>query len=383
MSFDDIINRKGSYCTQWDYIEDRFGEGTKDIIPFSISDTDFRCPNEILEALSVRLKHGIFGYSRWNHSDYKNSIKNWYTKRFKTEIDPEWIVYGPSVIYCISVLLENLIGKNGKVMTHTPRYDGFSKILSYYDIFEVKLEENQNGQYETDFQKIEQGFKEGVKAFLLCNPENPSGKIWKEWELKKIIDLCNRYDVMLISDDIHMDIVRDKFTPVLKLDTKNSIIVSASSKTFNTPSLGGAYLLIPNLEVRESFINHLKNRDSLSSPTILGVIATIEGYNRCEKWVDELNSYLTKNCEYVVKELDGYRGLKVRIPEATYLMWIDVKGTGMEIETLKKLFVEKGNIGILSGENYGDPFKFRFNVGGPFEKIKLGVEGIKKALKDI
>ncbi|MEG3014876.1 MAG: aminotransferase class I/II-fold pyridoxal phosphate-dependent enzyme, partial [Cetobacterium sp.] len=208
MKFDEIINRRGTYSTQWDYIEDRFGEGTKDLTPFSISDTDFKSPQPILDAILERTQHGIFGYSRWNHDEYKNSIKKWYKNRYKTNIEKDWIVYSPTVIYSISVLLERLVGLSGKVMTHTPRYDGFSKILKPYNLYEVQLKEDKDGVYRTDFIQIEKGFRDGVKVFLLCNPENPTGKVWSLAELEKLISLCKKYDVILLSDDIHMDIAR-------------------------------------------------------------------------------------------------------------------------------------------------------------------------------
>ncbi|MEG0237918.1 MalY/PatB family protein, partial [Cetobacterium sp.] len=342
MNFDEIINRKGTYCTQWDYIEDRFGPGTKDLTPFSISDTDFKCPQEILDAIVERTTHGIFGYSRWNHEDYKGAIKNWYKTRYSTEINSDWVVYSPNVIYSISMLLEELLGKNGKVMTHTPRYDGFTKILKPYDLFEVTLKEDENGEFHTDFSVIEEGFKNGVKAFLLCNPENPVGKVWKYEELKELIELCEKYDVVLISDDIHMDIARREVTPVLKIDTKRCLIVSSASKTFNTPALGGSYAIIPQDDIREKFVTHLKEVDSLSSPTIFGVLSTMVAYNSCGYWVDELNSYLTKNCEYVEKELNGFYGIKANIPEGTYLMWIDLKDCNIDMDRFKKALIEDG-----------------------------------------
>ncbi|MGL5125499.1 MAG: MalY/PatB family protein [Fusobacteriaceae bacterium] len=383
MKFDEVIERKGTYCTQWDYIEDRFGEGTKDLVPFSISDMDFKCPEEILNAISERTKHGIFGYSRWNHEDYKGAIKNWYSRRYKTQIESDWIVYAPSVIYTISILVYKLVGEGGKIMAHTPKYDGFTKILKAYEVFEIELTESINGIYETDFIKIEEGFKNGVKLFLLCNPENPVGKVWRYYELKKLIDLCKKYNVTLISDDIHMDIARKKVTPILKIDSERCIIVSSASKTFNTPGLGGSYALIPQKDLREDFITHLKEVDSISSPTIFGVISTVVAYNSCEYWVDELNEYLTKNCQYVVNELDGFCGIRVVIPEGTYLMWIDLKGCNINMNEFKKNLIEVGKIAVMSGESYGDKNRIRLNVGCPLSKVKVGVEGIKKSIEKI
>lgn len=383
MNFDKIINRKGTYCTQWDYIEDRFGKGNSDLTPFSISDTDFKCPQEIINKVIERVQHGIFGYSRWNHSDYKTSIVNWYKSRYKTNIKEDWVVYSPAVIYSISVIIEMIVGKSGKVMTHTPRYDGFTKILEKYTVYNIPLTENNIGEFLTDFDLIEKGFKDGVKLFLLCNPENPTGKVWKKEELEKLVELSKKYGVLIISDDIHMDIVRREVTPILKLDSISSLIVSSASKTFNTPSLGGSYCIIPDDNLRERFVDHIKNTDAVSSPAILGVISTMVAYNECSYWVDGLNEYLTKNCEYVVQELNGYKGLNVKIPEGTYLMWIDIKETNIDPKNLQEALIKIGKVAIMSGDNYGDKYRLRLNVGGSLEKIKIGVEGIKKAIDSL
>ncbi len=383
MNFDKIIDRKGTYCTQWDYIEDRFGKGNSDLTPFSISDTDFKCPQEIINKVIERVQHGIFGYSRWNHSDYKTSIVNWYKSRYKTNIKEDWVVYSPAVIYSISVIIEMIVGKSGKVMTHTPRYDGFTKILEKYTVYNIPLTENNIGEFLTDFDLIEKGFKDGVKLFLLCNPENPTGKVWKKEELEKLVELSKKYGVLIISDDIHMDIVRREVTPILKLDSISSLIVSSASKTFNTPSLGGSYCIIPDDNLRERFVDHIKNTDAVSSPAILGVISTMVAYNECSYWVDSLNEYLTKNCEYVVQELNGYKGLNVKIPEGTYLMWIDIKETNIDPKNLQEALIKIGKVAIMSGDNYGDKYRLRLNVGGSLEKIKIGVEGIKKAIDSL
>ena len=381
MDFNKFIDRRGTYCTQWDYIEDRFGKGSKDITPFSISDMDFQSPEPIIEDLNKILKHGVFGYSRWNHNEFKSSITNWYKKRYDTFIDNTWITYSPAVIYSISVLLELLLkNKNETIITHTPCYDGFRKILSPYNTIYIPLKEASLGQFETDFELIEEKMKLGAKVFLLCNPENPTGKVWKKEELEMLITLCKKYGVIIISDDIHMDITRVQPTPILKLTQENCIIVSSASKTFNTPSLGGSYCIIPNVDIREKFITHLKEIDALNSPTIMGIISTMSAYNKCEPWVNELNSYILKNCEYVLENLQDYRGLKVYIPEGTYLMWIDFSEVGISPEKFQELLIKVGKIGIMSGQVYGDSYRLRLNVGCPLSKVKIGVEGIKKSL---
>ncbi len=380
MDFNKVIDRKGTYCTQWDYIEDRFGKGNGGLLPFTISDMDFESPIEIIEALKKRVGHGIFGYSRWNNDEYKGAISNWYLKRSNATIEKEWIVYSPSVLYSISLLLELLIEKGDSVMMHTPRYDGFTKLVEHYNLYEVEMIEVGEGSYKTNLSVIEEGFKEGVKVFVLCNPQNPTGKVWSKQELKEIIDLCKRYGVYLISDEIHMDITRKEFTSVLNLDRSISMVVSSPSKTFNTPALGGSYVIIPQEKIKERFLKHTRNIDGVSTAAIFGVISTITAYNHCEYWVDELNKYISANLELVKRELDDYKGLKVFIPEATYLMWIDFKETGLEPNEFQRLLMEEGKVAIMSGELYGDRYKIRLNVGSSILKVREGIKGIKRAL---
>lgn len=382
MDFDEIIDRKGTYCTQWDYIEDRFGEGSKDVTPFTISDMDFRSPQEITAKIIERANHGVFGYSRWNHKDYKGAIKNWFLNRYQTNIETDWVVYSPSVLYSITLLLEKLAKKTKRVMTHTPRYDGFTKLLSLYELVQVELKERKLGEYCTDFNKIEKEFKKGIDVFLLCNPQNPTGKVWEKEELKILVKLCIKYSVYLISDEIHMDICNKVPTSVLKLDKLRSIVVSSPSKTFNIPTLGGSYVVIPQDKIKQLFLDHLRNIDGVSTAAIMGVIGTITAYNECAYWVDELNKYIKRNLELVKKELNGYMGIKVYIPDASYLMWIDFSETGLTGEEFQKHLLKKGKVAIMSGLFYGDENKIRLNIGCSIKKVEIGIEGIKKALKE-
>ncbi|MGL5520931.1 MAG: aminotransferase class I/II-fold pyridoxal phosphate-dependent enzyme, partial [Cetobacterium sp.] len=141
--------------------------------------------------------------------------------------------------------------------------------------------------------------------------------------------------------------------------------------------------IIPQDDIREKFVTHLKEVDSLSSPTIFGVLSTMVAYNSCGYWVDELNSYLTKNCEYVEKELNGFYGIKANIPEGTYLMWIDLKDCNIDMDRFKKALIEDGKVAIMSGEAYGDKDRIRLNVGCPLSKVKIAVEGIKRAIEKV
>lgn len=388
--FDEVINRQGTFCTQWDYIEDRFGE--KDLLPFSISDMDFRSPEAILQTLEARLKHGVFGYTRWNHEHYKKSISSWYAKRFSSRIKEEWIVYSPSVIYSISKIIEILTDEADHIVIQTPAYDAFYKTIE--DNKRVISRNEllyQDGTYSIDFVDLEEKLARAkAKVLLLCSPHNPTGRVWTRAELEKIVQLCNQYNVYIISDDIHMDIIHGEniHIPItdVAIDMSKVCICTSASKTFNTPGLGGSYILIPDEKIRNDFLVALKNKDGLSSASIFGTLATMTAYNDCEDWADELVTYLQTNLQTVQDYLDKHLpSLHLTMPEATYLAWIDTSQLPYSSEQLQHALVHHGKVAIMSGETYGEEGKhfIRMNVGCPQSKVVEGLHRLKKAIEHL
>lgn len=386
-NFDQEINRIGTYSTQWDFAEDRFG--TKNVIPFSISDMDFQSPQEILHAIQAHTKHGVFGYTRWNHEGFKSAISGWYEKRFNTHIKNEWIVYSPSVIYTISKLIEILTEESDFVVVQTPGYDAFFKQIpqANRNVIENPLLYN-DGEYELDLIDLEKKLSyPKAKVLLLCNPHNPTGRVWRERELAEVVKLCEKYEVNIISDDIHMDMtLKARYNPIVNVATNlNRIFIcSSASKTFNTPSLGGSYAFIPNPIVKEKFNLIMKNRDGVSSAAIFGMLAVMVGYNSEDTWVDELRSYIHKNMEVVKHFIDSeIPAIKFTIPESTYLAWIDCSNLNVTNAELQDALINKGGVGIMSGEVYRERNGcfIRMNVGCSKKKVLKGLEGMKKAVR--
>ncbi|WP_373893794.1 MalY/PatB family protein [Virgibacillus sp. CBA3643] len=390
INFDKVVNRKGTYCTQWDFSADRFGKN--DVLPFSISDMDFQSPPEILQAIDEHSKHGIFGYTRWNHNPYKSAITSWYQSRFSANMLNDWIVYSPSVIYTISKLIEILTDTDDHVILQTPGYDAFFKLL---DASGQKMVKNpliyQSGSYTIDFENLEKQLsKQRAKILLFCNPHNPTGRVWTKDELQKIIGLCEKYDIKIISDDIHMDIVyqNHQYIPITNLtqNLDNVIICTSASKTFNTPSLGGSYAFIPNEQIRNQFSSIMKQRDGLSSPTIFGVLSVIAGYNHSAYWVDELVAYLDNNMRTVSSFIkDELPNITFKKPESTYLAWMDCSKLHATDEEIQDALVNIGDVGIMSGSVYQvNEGKFlRMNIGCPREKLIDGLERLKKSVDAI
>lgn len=383
MTFDTAINRKGTYCTQWDYVEDRFGEA--DLLPFTISDTDFMVPKEVLKTLKERMNHPVFGYTRWNHHELKEAIKQWYQSRFDTLLEEEWIMYTPTVIYAVSTLIQMLTKKGEGVVLQTPAYDAFFKVIQDNDRLLVEnpliYEEN---QYRIDFTDLEEKLaRPENKVLLLCSPHNPTGRVWKQWELEKIVALCRQYSIFLLSDEIHMDILErgQRHIPITRFNYEQVAIVTSGTKTFNFPGLTFAYALIPNLGLREHFQRKLKNADGLSSTNIFGMLATMSAYRYCSHWVDELNHYLESNQRYVKTFIqEKLPDVKVVDLEATYLMWLDVSKAVSDIPLLREKLISVGKVAIMDGSIYGgNGHQFlRLNIGCPKSKL---VDGLDRMLK--
>lgn len=383
MTFDTAINRKGTYCTQWDYVEDRFGEA--DLLPFTISDTDFMVPKEVLKTLKERMNHPVFGYTRWNHHELKEAIKQWYQSRFDTLLEEEWIMYTPTVIYAVSTLIQMLTKKGEGVVLQTPAYDAFFKVIQDNDRLLVEnpliYEEN---QYRIDFTNLEEKLaRPENKVLLLCSPHNPTGRVWKQWELEKIVALCRQYSIFLLSDEIHMDILGrgQRHIPITRFNYEQVAIVTSGTKTFNFPGLTFAYALIPNLGLREHFQRKLKNADGLSSTNIFGMLATMSAYRYCSHWVDELNHYLESNQRYVKTFIqEKLPDVKVVDLEATYLMWLDISKAVSAIPLLREKLISVGKVAIMDGSIYGgNGHQFlRLNIGCPKSKL---VDGLDRMLK--
>ena len=380
MFFDEPINRKGTQCTQWDYVEDRFGE--KNLLPFTISDTDFKVPAAVEAALIKRMQHPVFGYTRWNHNEFKQAVCKWYSERFNSMIKSDWLVYSPSVMYSVKQLVTLLSEPGDGIIVQTPAYDAFYKMIKENKrkivpnalIYDAK-------SYRIDFEELTRLMAQPEnKVLLLCSPHNPTGRVWQKDELQRVIELAKTHDVFIISDEIHMDIVRkgQRHQPIIDLLQENVALVTSGSKTFNFPGLIYSYGIIPDPKLRERFLTQLKEADGLSSTSIFGMTATIAAYDNESKWVDQLNDYLDGNIAYVIAYLQEHHPeLVVTKSEATYLMWIDCTALGLTMAELQQRMIRKGKVAIMSGEIYGKEGRnfLRLNIGCSREKL---IDGLKR-----
>lgn len=225
-----------------------------------------------------------------------------------------------------------------------------------------------------------------TKILLLCSPQNPTGKVWQQQELEQMAELCERHNVKVISDEIHMDMVwrEHRHTPWSQVATTPWALLTSGSKTFNIPALTGAYGFISDNSVRESYTQALKNRDGLSSPAILAVIAHIAAYCHGEPWLDALRDYLQDNLSYVAERLNhSFPQLNWQPPQATYLAWIDLRPLNIDDCQLQHILIEREKVAIMPGFTYGEEGRgfLRLNVGCPRSKVETGMDKLIAALK--
>ena len=377
--FSTVVDRHGTWCTQWDYVADRFGAA--DLLPFTISDMDFATAPCITEALHQRIHHGVFGYSRWKNEEFLAAVAYWFRQRFNSHIDTDSLVYGPSVIYMVSELIRLWSTPGDGVVVHTPAYDAFYKAIegNARQVVGVAMEKHATG-WQGNRAALEAALaKPENKILLLCSPQNPTGKVWTREELSHMAELCARYDVAVISDEIHMDMVWGgrRHTPWNEVAGGKWALLSSGSKSFNIPALTGAWGLIGDKESRNGYLSALKGRDGLSSPSVLALTAHIAAYQQGEPWLDALRAYLEENLAYIARELHrAFPTLNWQPPEATYLAWIDLRPLNLDDKMLQKVLIEQQKVAIMPGYTYGEEGNgcVRLNAGCPRSKLEQGVQ---------
>lgn len=386
--FSTPVDRRGTWCTQWDYVADRFGRA--DLLPFTISDMDFATAPCVINALQQRLTHGVLGYSRWKNEAFLGAISHWMTSRFNTQIDTDSIVYGPSVIWMIAEMIRQWSQPGDGIVVHTPAYDAFYKAIqgNQRQLLAVPLQHNNAGWF-CDMAQLDAVLaRPESKILLLCSPQNPTGKVWTRHELETMAALCERHNVKVISDEIHMDMVwsSQPHTPWCAVARGPWALFSSASKSFNIPALTGAWGLIDDASSRNGWLEALKNSNGLSSPAVLSVVAHIAAYRDGAPWLDALRAYLRANLVYLAERLNNaFPVLNCQVPESTYLAWIDLRPLGIDDSALQKALIEEQKVAIMRGDTYGAEGRgfVRLNVGCPRVKLEQGVKGLIAALASL
>ena len=389
--FDRIVDRRNTDCLKYDFAVQR--GRPKDVLPFWVADMDFSIAQEIEDALVKRCQHGIFGYSEATDG-YFAALQNWYLKHFNWQVQRPWLIKTPGVVFALAMAVKAFTEPGDGVLVQQPVYYPFTEVIRDNDREVVNAPlALVNGHYEIDFADLEQKLANPkVKLMFLCSPHNPVGRVWTKEELLKVGDLCLKYNVITVSDEIHSDFVWDDnaHTPFATLGEEyqqNCIVCTAPSKTFNLAGLQVSNIFIPNQKLRRAFRKQI-DAAGYSQLNTLGLVACQAAYAYGEEWLTQVKAYIRSNITFV----DDY--LKQNLPqikmlpiEGTYLVWLDCSALGMTADEREqwlwheaKLWLDGG--GIFGKE--GEAFE-RINVACPratllqgLEQLKAAVEGLKK-----
>lgn len=386
--FNEVISRKNTRSVKWDMAGKVFQ--SEDVLPMWVADMDFQAPKEVNEALIKRAEHGIYGYTVID-DDVKNAVVNWLSDRHQWTIQPEWLTFSPGVVSSLHMAIEAFTEPGDKILIQTPVYTPFYTVIKAHGREMVKNPLIEKDQYFTiDFDDFEEKLKTGVKAFILCSPHNPVGRVWKKEELEEIARLCLKYDVMIFSDEIHADLVfpGEKHTPIASLSDEvleNTITCMAPSKTFNLAGLEASYVIAANAEKRKKLKNQFLKSGYNGLLNTMANTALEAAYTYGKPWLEELMQLLESHKNYVTEQLEAETNLKVTRSEGTYLLWLNCTGLGLSGKELKQFMIEKARVGLNAGLDYGDEGEqyMRMNIACPRATLEEGVNRIIDAVKNI
>lgn len=386
--FNEVISRKNTRSVKWDMAGKVFQ--SEDVLPMWVADMDFQAPKEVNEALIKRAEHGIYGYTVID-DDVKNAVVNWLSDRHQWTIQPEWLTFSPGVVSSLHMAIEAFTEPGDKILIQTPVYTPFYTVIKAHGREMVKNPLIEKDQYFTiDFDDFEEKLKTGVKAFILCSPHNPVGRVWKKEELEEIARLCLKYDVMIFSDEIHADLVfpGEKHIPIASLSDEvleNTITCMAPSKTFNLAGLEASYVIAANAEKRKKLKNQFLKSGYNGLLNTMANTALEAAYTYGKPWLEELMQLLESHKNYVTEQLEAETNLKVTRSEGTYLLWLNCTGLGLSGKELKQFMIEKARVGLNAGLDYGDEGEqyMRMNIACPRATLEEGVNRIIDAVKNI
>ncbi|MGL5330209.1 MAG: MalY/PatB family protein [Peptostreptococcaceae bacterium] len=389
-NFDKKVDRIKNNSAKWDEMGKNFG--SDNLLPMWIADMDFETAPEILEDMKSKLEQNIFGYVSRPNSYYQSAI-DWSKNRYNYEIDFNSIIHSPGVIPTISIILKNFANESDKVMIQTPVYPPFAGTVKNSEriLVENELIQDENGNWEIDFEDFEAKAKdENVKWFILCNPHNPVGRVWKKEELQRMADICLKYNVRVIADEIWRDLVfkGHEFTAFASLSEEiNDITITcfSATKTFNLAGLQASFAVFPRKEELESFDSILGALD-IRRNNPFSLVAMKSALTKGEAWLDELIEYLEGNVDLVIDYIEkNIPEVKITRPEGTYLVWLDFRGLELNQSEISKALLEKGEVALNDGTSFGNVGSgfFRMNIACPKYMVQDGLERVEKAVKTL
>lgn len=386
-NFDENVEREGTFCVKYDLRKEIFGN--PDVIPMWVADMDFRTPDFVINALSKRLDHEICGYS-FRPPEYFSTISEWLKKRHGWIIENEWICFSPGIVPALNFCTLAYTKPGDSVIVQPPVYFPFFSAVEAHGrklIFNNLKESDR--KYRMDFEQLMDGITPDTRMIMISNPHNPVGRIWTREELETLADICLRNNILILSDEIHSDLVMPgyKHIPLASLSEEiasKTITLIAPSKTFNLAGLSTSSVIISNPELRKSF-NAIVENLHVGNGNLFGTIASISAYANGHEWLEQLITYLSGNIRFAEDFC------RERIPqivpvttEATYMMWLDCRKLGMKGRELNSFFINQAGVGLNEGSTFGNGGEgyMRMNVATTRKTLQRALEQIEKAVSD-
>jgi len=356
--FDRVIDRRNTASYKWDQLTALFGG--EDVLPLWVADMDFACAQPIVDALVRRAETGIYGYT-FRTDDWYKAIQGWYGRRHGWQIEKDSILMSPSVVTSLSLAVEQFSEPGDGVILQSPVYYPFYDVIRANGRRVVKnpLKIGDRGAFEMDFDALEERMREGAKMLLLCNPHNPGGRVWTKEELARLAALASQYGVIVVSDEIHGDLVfaPNAYTPFATVSeeaARTSITLLAPTKTFNLPGVQSSLIVADEPALRAKLASRI-HALALHMQNYFSHAATIAAYNEGDEWLDQLLPYLKANIDYAAETLrEKAPMLKPMMPEGTYLLWIDGRELGLNAKEMKQFMYQEAKVAFNEGSTFGD-----------------------------
>lgn len=386
--FDEVVERNNTGSVKWDYRDEVFG--SKDVIPMWVADMDFRSPQPVIDAIKKRAEHGIYGYPARMPS-YYDSITNWMEKRHGWKIEREWISTSPGVVPAINLCIRAFSHPGDKVVVQSPVYYPFFSAVENNGRRLVKNPlKFEDGRYAMDFEDLEKNIDPRTRMLILCNPHNPVGRVWTREELSRLGDICLRHDLVIVSDEIHCDLVYEghKHVPMASVSDElamQTITCTAPSKTFNIAGLSTSTVIAKNEKLLSRYETALLDAGLLSG-NVFGMVALEAAYTHGEEWLDQLLVYLKGNVDYAERYVrERIPRVKFVRPEGTYLALLDFRDLAMDQDDLNDFMVKEARIGFDDGAMFGsecDGFE-RMNLACPRSILETAMKNLERAVNSL
>ncbi len=379
--FDTPLSRDNTDAEKYTLLKRLYGRD--DVLPFWVADMEFATAPAVTQALRRRAKHPVYGYTSPSEALF-TAIANWNANRYNLSVNPDAVVLVPGVMAGVTAALHTFSSPGDKVVIQTPIYPPFIHVTrnNNREVLENTLREN-SGNYHIDFDLLEMQFATQHPAMmLLCAPHNPVGRVWGRDELTHLVNLSLRYNVTLISDEIHADIVYSPHRHISPASIDEKVVVlNSASKSFNVAGLNTAYALISDSEQRRAFQKVLRKLH-LATCNLFGMTALEAAYTEGEDWLDALNAYLQNNRDFMVRELQtGLPNLQIYNPEGSYLLWLDFNPLALSPQSIREILVHQAKVALNDGVTFSRSHEgyWRFNFAVPKKMLEDGLQRIIRA----